>query len=159
MAGRDHVQCHEADIMAVGCHPGLWIAEADPELLALLFLAGVLPGALAPPLAGAAGALGAPGAAASATTSTFVGGTTVATTKSRSITDLTFSVPFRSCQRTLSLKSSGPRSAVELLRDLVGVAIDLDRVANDVEHGAAFDPGADAVVFEVDGNRHLDALT
>ena len=51
-------------------------------------------------------------APASATTSIFVGGTTVATTKSRSITALTFSVPLRSCQRTLSLKSSGPRSAV-----------------------------------------------
>src|SRR4051794_17990074 len=111
MAARNHIKCHETDVVTVRGHSWLWIAEADPELLGH-FLGGALPGTLAPPFAGAAAALGAPAAPASATTSIFVGGTTVATTKSRSITDFTFSVPFRSCQRTLSLKSSGPRSAV-----------------------------------------------
>ena len=54
-----------------------------------------------------------------ATSACLVGGTTVATTKSRSITERAFSVPFRSCQRTLSLKSSSAEVGGELLRDML----------------------------------------
>ena len=46
----------------------------------------------------------------------------------------------------------------ELLGDMFSVAIDLDRVADDVEHGAALDAGADAVILEMDGDENLDTL-
>ena len=72
------------------------------------FFAAAFAGALAAAFAGAAAAA----AGEAAASSIFVGGTTVATTKSRAIAARVFSVPRRSCQRTLSLKSSGPRSAV-----------------------------------------------
>ena len=51
-----------------------------------------------------------------------------------------------------------PEVGGELLRDMVGVAVDLDRVADDVQHRAALDAGADAVILEVDGHRDLDPL-
>ena len=69
-----------------------------------------------------------------------------------------FSVPCRSCQRTLSLKSSVRQVGGELLGDVLRHRIDLDRVADDVQHAAALEAGADAVILEMHRHRHPDAL-
>ena len=43
----------------------------------------------------------------------------------------------------------------ELLRDVLGVGVDLDRVADHVQHAAALQAGAEAVILEM--HRHRDA--
>ena len=45
-----------------------------------------------------------------------------------------------------------------MLRDLVRVAVDLDRVAHDVQHAAALQAGAEALVLELHRHRDADLL-
>ena len=119
----------------------------------------------APPRAGAAAGAAAAGAAvgaaaavgSAATSASFVGGATVATTKLRATAGRVFSVPFRSSQRTASLKS---RSAIggELLGDMLRLCVDLDGVTDDVQDATALQAWAQPVILEMHRHRYADRL-
>ena len=69
------------------------------------------------------------------------------------------SVPFRSCQRTLSLMSISPRSASKKVGTFLGVGEHLDGVADHVQHAALLEAGAGRLVHVVDRDGDADLLS